>query len=167
MVEKGRNDLASKSDTLYHISEIIAFFSKDYSNIEGYKVEIYSAIVDALNRLDVDKEWTWKYLSNVESGHIKPGKRFAAAIDVLYRIIEQKPVYASVPICAKCGEVHEVPWCIYEVQMEMVKAVDGSVVQGSQSLGSLICSCGQPFISNHPRRRKCFICSKYRGKRRT
>jgi hypothetical protein len=48
-----------------------------------------------------------------------------------------------------------------------VRSINGTIPDGSQALGALVCSCGQPFISNHPRRRKCFICSKYRGKRRT
>jgi hypothetical protein len=42
------------------------------------------------------------------------------------------------------------------------------IPNGTQALVAEYCiDCGQPFISNHPRRRKCFICSPYRGKRRT
>jgi len=42
----------------------------------------------------------------------------------------------------------------------------GEIKVGSQSLGNEVCACGQPFISNHPRRKKCFMCSPYRGKRK-
>ncbi len=43
-----------------------------------------------------------------------------------------------------------------------VIAVVGVIPNGSQALFALQCPCGQFFISNHPRRRKCFVCSPYR-----
>jgi len=45
-----------------------------------------------------------------------------------------------------------------------VVSVNGKVPGGSITLGAHQCKCGQYFISNHPRRQKCFICSPYRGK---
>ena len=30
------------------------------------------------------------------------------------------------------------------------------------SVGAVLCECGQLFISNHPARKRCFICSPYR-----
>jgi len=45
-----------------------------------------------------------------------------------------------------------------------VVSVNGRVPGGSITLGAHQCECGQYFISNHPRRQKCFICSPYRGK---
>ena len=45
-----------------------------------------------------------------------------------------------------------------------VVSVNGKVPGGSITLGAHQCECGQYFISNHPRRQKCFICSPYRGK---
>ena len=44
-----------------------------------------------------------------------------------------------------------------------VIAVAGIIPNGSQALLANQCSCGAWFISNHPRRRKCFVCSPYRG----
>jgi len=46
-----------------------------------------------------------------------------------------------------------------------VLSVSGGVAPGSSVLGpSRRCiRCGAPFVSNHPRRRRCFACSKPRG----
>lgn len=33
------------------------------------------------------------------------------------------------------------------------------------SIGAILCECGQLFISNHPCRKRCFICSPWRGKK--
>lgn len=38
----------------------------------------------------------------------------------------------------------------------------GEIPEGAQVVSASMCECGQPFISNHPARRKCFICSPYR-----
>ena len=43
-----------------------------------------------------------------------------------------------------------------------VVVVYGEVPDGAQVLQAQRCQCGQFFISNHPRRMKCFICSPYR-----
>jgi hypothetical protein len=44
-----------------------------------------------------------------------------------------------------------------------VQVISGSIPPGSQSLGASYCiDCGKPFIPNHPRRKKCFVCSAYR-----
>ena len=47
-----------------------------------------------------------------------------------------------------------------------VTVVSGEIPHGAQALGAMRCECGMPFISNHPRRRRCFICSPHRGKDR-
>lgn len=45
-----------------------------------------------------------------------------------------------------------------------VVPMGGNIRAGAQVLGSIYCNaCGEPFVSNHPRRRKCFRCSPYRG----
>ena len=45
-----------------------------------------------------------------------------------------------------------------------VESINGSIPDGSVSLGALLCGCGRWFISNHPRRKRCFVCGPYRGK---
>lgn len=46
-----------------------------------------------------------------------------------------------------------------------VVVVMGEVPAGSQAISAQQCECGQWFVSNHPRRRRCFLCSPYRGRR--
>jgi len=41
----------------------------------------------------------------------------------------------------------------------------GNVPDGAQAVSATRCACGQWFISNHPCRRRCFVCSPYRGRR--
>lgn len=43
-----------------------------------------------------------------------------------------------------------------------VVVVFGVVPNGTQAIKADQCPCGQWFISNHPRRKKCFKCSPYR-----
>lgn len=47
---------------------------------------------------------------------------------------------------------------------QQVVAVTGEAIPtGAQVISASYCKvCGRPFISNHPRRRKCFICGPYR-----
>jgi hypothetical protein len=47
-------------------------------------------------------------------------------------------------------------------QVANVVVIEGRVPAGSQAIAAEQCPCGQWFISNHPRRRKCFICSPYK-----
>jgi len=39
---------------------------------------------------------------------------------------------------------------------------DGDVPPGTQVISASLCACGQWFVSNHPARKRCFICSPYR-----
>jgi hypothetical protein len=57
---------------------------------------------------------------------------------------------------------------ILDIEIPQAKVVPMNgrqIPDGSQALMALRCDCGQYFISNHPRRRKCYKCSPYRGKR--
>jgi hypothetical protein len=40
-----------------------------------------------------------------------------------------------------------------------ITVMEGEAPDGSQALGARQCQCGEFFISNHPRRRKCYVCS--------
>ena len=46
-----------------------------------------------------------------------------------------------------------------------VVPIAGIIPENSQALCAQQCLCGRYFISNHPRRMKCFICSPFRGKK--
>lgn len=46
-----------------------------------------------------------------------------------------------------------------------VYVIGGGVIPpGAQVISANLCECGQPFISNHPARKRCFICSPYKRK---
>lgn len=45
-----------------------------------------------------------------------------------------------------------------------VEVVGGVVPEGSQVVGAVACgSCGRWYVSNHPKRRRCYACSPVRG----
>lgn len=77
-----------------------------------------------------------------------------------------------VEACPHCGEVHisrcphvdksEIPM-IYNNSVVVIIG-DGTVPPGAQVISATMCACGQYFISNHPRRHKCFICSPFKRK---
>lgn len=46
-----------------------------------------------------------------------------------------------------------------------VVCVYGPIPDGTQAYSAQECACGQWYISNHPCRKKCFICSPYKGKK--
>jgi hypothetical protein len=45
---------------------------------------------------------------------------------------------------------------------QVVVVAGGDVPPGTLVISASLCECGQWFISNHPRRKRCFICSPYR-----
>lgn len=50
--------------------------------------------------------------------------------------------------------------------LEEVEVIGEDLQRGAQVLRSDVCvKCGQPFVSNHPRRGKCIRCSPYKGTR--
>lgn len=51
-------------------------------------------------------------------------------------------------------------------QTSLVNPISGEIPAGTQVLNAVQCSCGQWFVTNHPRRSKCFLCSPYKGKKR-
>jgi hypothetical protein len=46
-----------------------------------------------------------------------------------------------------------------------VETLDENFPDGSQVLGALQCGCGQWFVSNHPKRKKCFFCTPFRPRK--
>ena len=50
-------------------------------------------------------------------------------------------------------------------QESAVTFVDGKPRPRSSALDVKRCACGRYFVSNHPRRRRCFSCSPFRGKK--
>lgn len=46
-----------------------------------------------------------------------------------------------------------------------VMVVEGQLVEGSLVPGSQRCGCGRWYVANHPRRRRCYVCSPIRRSR--
>jgi hypothetical protein len=73
----------------------------------------------------------------------------------------------SVEACPDCGKVHlagcpkaeavEVP-SLHGTAVVIVVG-SGNIPPGSQVLGAVCCSCGASFVSNNPRRSKCYLCA--------
>jgi hypothetical protein len=40
----------------------------------------------------------------------------------------------------------------------------GKIPDGAQVIRADLCECGQWFVSNHPSRKRCFVCSPYKRK---
>jgi len=74
----------------------------------------------------------------------------------LWMLVTQDDYRPTNEICDKLDIVRDVP----------VTPVNGRPIPaGAQVLMAQFCECGRAFIPNTPKRKKCFICSKYRGKK--
>ena len=83
----------------------------------------------------------------------KVGDKYGISRGMAYRIAVNKYEPKTPEIRKKLG----LPVAV------SVIPVSGEIPPGSQSLGASYCiRCGKPYIPNHPRRRKCFVCSAYR-----
>lgn len=105
-----------------------------------------SPIVDVVERLN--------YLHNIGMGW-----REIAALDE----------YVGIPAGTLCSVAHgEEPKRKHRDQLGLPPISDVIYLYGYMptgeaiSVGAILCECGQLFISNHPARRKCFICSPYK-----
>jgi hypothetical protein len=87
-----------------------------------------------------------------------------------WRQISEIPPFTKIPrgtlsVIAKTGKVPR----RWREQLGLppettVVVISGAVPPGSQAIAAKQCACCRWFISNHPRRKRCFICSPYKGK---
>ena len=49
--------------------------------------------------------------------------------------------------------------------MSTVIIVTGTIPDGTQSLGALLCPCGRWFIPNTGKRKRCFVCTPFRRRK--
>lgn len=83
------------------------------------------------------------------------GEAFGVSPALAWRMVRQGYAPVDEAICARLG----LP------TRAQVTVVGGTVAAGAQVLGSQACErCGRAFVSNHPRRRRCFGCSPVRRK---
>ena len=139
--------------------------------------QLTQTILATLGSFDEDgKKLNWRTTAMELYPHEDPNKtaallwklvnkpEYEPSVEICRRIMLVMP--RMIPPCDTCGEVHEVPWCIYEADVEMVKPVNGHIPQGSQVLNYKVCECGTPFVPNTPLRKRCYTCSiPYKGRK--
>lgn len=97
---------------------------------------------------------------------------FLKGLGLSWRQIANLDDYKPIPpgsLCtfAKTGELAD-KWRVrlgLPPKSSRVQVIFGYVPDGSQVLAAQHCACGQWYISNHPARKRCFICRPYGGKR--
>lgn len=91
---------------LDQLTEIIAYYVKiDGNPLKGRMGKIYGNIAGILSRLVDGGRWTWKYIRNVETGKMEPGKLLLKAIEIQYKMLHNMPTYKPAIACS-CGDVH-------------------------------------------------------------
>lgn len=148
MVENRQHDKNVIADEVEQINAIVDYFSAQTGGLVGRRMEVYGSVTEVLSRIDGGKNWTWKYLRNVERKAIRPGKRFARALDILYGMISGLPSTVSV---TPVNGSHAPP------NTEVLLIVRICPDDRGKDCGN------KPFVVNHPRRIRCFTCSQYKG----
>ena len=113
--------------------------------------ELRTKILDIRGR-NGDPRLSW---SQVHRAIVPEGSREQVSVACVYRVARE-PGYEprDLEIRSILGLDRDSP----------VVFVDGRTRPRAQAVGAQRCGCGQWFVSNHPRRRKCFRCSPFRGK---
>lgn len=84
------------------------------------------------------------------------GRKLGISKPQAYRIAHGDYIPRSPKLCRKLG---------LPVLSARVRPIDGAIPDGTQALGARSCvRCGASFISNHPRRKRCYACSRPRQK---
>ena len=102
---------------------------------------------------DLRREMRNKYRENGSSWSTV-GEAFHISKGMAFRIVERHYEPKDIFIRARLGLPN----------IAQVVPVVGEIPNGTQAIRADQCACGQWFISNHPRRKKCFKCSPYRRK---
>ena len=99
---------------------------------------------EALQALKTSKRITWRKIANLDQyTGIPPGTLCTyAKTGYLPNRYRQR---LGLPVVASVAPVME------------------PIPNGAQALFAVRCECGRWYISNHPRRKRCFLCSPYRA----
>lgn len=111
--------------------------------------------------------------SRTENLFIKNLREIRDISTYTWREIAGLPEYKSIPagtLCViyKTGEIPE-KWrrrLGFPPKGSVVVMSGETIPVGTQVIAASVCDCGQAFISNHPRRVHCFVCSPFRGGRK-
>lgn len=139
-MDHGSGSLGSVQETL---GGIVEHFQEHLNG--STKTAFWTEIAAKINRADGSADWTWRYPQGVLAGTISPSERFSAAVLALAASLDDVPVRIA--------------------RAEQVKVISepGDVRPGSYVMGrSQVCArpgCVVVFVSNHPRRIYCPVCS--------
>lgn len=118
------------------------------------------SITEVISIIEVDKEPLGRLRQILIEQHLRLGswRRVGDWLGIsapMARLIADKGHYPGPDICRKVG---------LPVAAQVVVIGGGDIPPGAQVVSALRCACGQWFVPNHPRRRRCFICSPFRGR---
>jgi hypothetical protein len=95
-------------------------------------------------------------------------------LGLTWREISSLDDYRGIPAGSLCSYAHGAePKKKHRQQLGLPPLGDVIYLYGymptgeALSIGAIFCECGQLFISNHPARKRCFICSPWRKHART
>lgn len=75
------------------LNAIIAHYRRLDGNANFGKMKLYGMIADDLSAIIGDEiSWTWKYLRNVELGHVEVGKLLGKAINIMHSMVTDSPL---------------------------------------------------------------------------
>lgn len=139
-MENGNYSLESVQATL---GEIVDHFQEHLNG--RTKTAFWTEVAAKINRADGSADWTWRYPQGVLAGTICPSERFSAAVQAL------------------AASLDDVPVRIARAEQVNVLSEPGDIRPGSYVMGSSqVCArpgCVVVFVSNHPRRIYCPVCS--------
>ena len=113
--------------------------------------ELRRKILDIRGR-NGDPKLSW---AKVHREIVPAGRQDQVSVALVYRVARE-PGYEP-----KDLEIRDILGLDRE---SAVVFVDGRTRPRAQAVGAVQCACGQWYVSNHPRRRRCFKCSPFRGK---
>lgn len=125
------------------LAEIVEHFEPHLNG--GTKLAFWTEIAAKLNQADGSASWTWRYPQGVLAGSIQPSPAFGRAVMAMVISLDDVPIELAraeqVSVLAEPGDIRP-----------------GSLVMGSSR------TCARPgcvvvFVSNHPSRKYCPVCS--------
>ena len=115
-------------------------------------IEELRALIWEVRGRNGDPRPSW---SQVHAAIVPEACRDQVSVALIYRVAREPEYEPKAP---------EIRGILGLDQESPVVFVDGKSRPKAQAVGVQRCGCGRWFVSNHPRRRKCFVCSPFRGR---
>lgn len=146
-------DVSKKKERKRRIAKVSFFIRKKrehYAIKQGWHDGALDSHREKLNHLHIEMGFSWRKISRTVSE---------------YRGISA-PSLRRIAMGIEPGR--KVRCALRLPAVSTVIVVGGaSIPPGAQVVSAARCECGQWFVSNSPRRKRCFICSPFRGKGKT